>query len=260
MHQVLLNLCLNAKDAMPNGGDLRLVVENCALDEPYAATNLQAKPGRYVKFSVIDQGTGIPPEILDKIFEPFFTTKDINKGTGLGLSTVSAIVKSHGGLINVYSEPGAGTAFHVYLPAMETSRETRREPSEETNLPRGNGETILLVDDEAPILAVTSQILLAFGYRIITASDGAEALTLYAQHQQEIAVVLTDMRMPVLDGSAMIQALMPLNPAIKIIAASGLDMNDPMAKLAGTGVRHFLGKPYTPGTLLKILRAVLDEK
>ncbi len=135
MHQVLLNLCLNARDAMPDGGDLRLCIEHCVLNEQYAVTNLQAKPGRYVKFSVIDQGTGIPREILDKIFEPFFTTKDINKGTGLGLSTVSAIVKSHGGVINVYSEPGNGTSFHVYLPAMETSGETRREPLEETPLP-----------------------------------------------------------------------------------------------------------------------------
>jgi PAS domain S-box-containing protein len=260
MHQVLLNLCLNARDAMPDGGDLHLGLENCLLDEQHAAMNLQAKPGRYVKFSVIDHGTGMPPEILDKIFEPFFTTKDIDKGTGLGLSTVSAIVKSHGGFIHVYSEQGTGTTFHVYLPAMETSGETRREQSEEACLSRGNGETILLVDDEAPILEVTSQILQAAGYRVFTASDGAEALILYAQHKQEIAVVLTDMRMPVLDGSVMIQTLMPHNPAIKIIATSGLDMNDPVAKLEGTGVRHFLGKPYTPATLLKILRTVLDEK
>ena len=260
MHQVLLNLCLNARDAMPNGGDLCLGIEHCVLDEQFAAMNFQAKPGRYVKFSVIDQGTGMPPEILEKIFEPFFTTKDINKGTGLGLSTVSAIVKSHGGLINVYSEQGAGTTFHVYLPAMETSCETRREQSEETSMPQGNGETILLVDDESPILDITSQILQAYGYRVLTASDGAEALPLYEKHQQEIAVVLTDMRMPVLDGAAMIQTLISLNPAIKIIAISGLDMNDPVAKFADTGVRHFLGKPYTPEALLKILRTVLDEK
>jgi len=258
MHQVLLNLCLNARDAMPDGGDLRLGIEHYVFDEA-RARNLQSKPGRYVKFSVIDQGTGMPPEILDKIFEPFFTTKDINKGTGLGLSTVSAIVKSHGGIIHVSSEVGEGTTFEVDLPAMEICGETNRPAPEEAALPRGNGEMILLVDDEEPILAVTSQTLQAFGYRVLTASDGAEGLTLYARHQPEIAVVLTDMRMPVLDGATMIQTLMPLNPAQKIIAASGLDMDDPMTKLAGTGVRHFLGKPYTPGTLLKLLRAVLDE-
>ncbi len=260
MHQVLLNLCLNARDAMPEGGDLRLSIENCFLDQQFAASNFQAKPGRYVKFSVIDRGTGIPPEILEKIFEPFFTTKDINKGTGLGLSTVTAIVKSHGGLINVQSEMGQGTAFHVYLPAMEAVHEAKKEASEEIQLPHGQGETILLVDDEAPILAVTSEVLQAFGYRVIHAADGAQALELYIQHQDDIALVVTDMRMPVLDGSAMIMGLTALNPAVKIIAASGLDMNDPMAKLAGTGVKHFLSKPYTPATLLKLLRAVLDEK
>jgi PAS domain S-box-containing protein len=260
MHQVLLNLCLNARDAMPNGGDLVLGIEHRVLDEQDAARNLQAKPGRYVKFTVADQGTGIPPEIIEKIFEPFFTTKDINKGTGLGLSTVSAIVKSHGGLIEVRSEPGVGTTFDVSLPATEPSREPRRAQSVETSLPRGHGETILLVDDEAPILAVTSEILESSGYRVITASDGAEALTLYAQHQKDIAVVLTDMRMPVLDGSAMIQTLLPLHPGIKIIAASGLDINDPLSKSTATGLRHFLSKPYTPGPLLKLLRTVLDEK
>jgi PAS domain S-box-containing protein len=260
MHQVLLNLCLNARDAMPDGGDLHLGVENFVCHEKDVTASFQAKPGRYVKFSVIDQGTGIPPEIIDKIFEPFFTTKDINKGTGLGLSTVSAIVKSHGGLIHVESEPREGTTFHVYLPAMETSGEKCRPPSVETNLPQGKGETVLLVDDEAPILAVTSQILQAYGYRIITASDGAEGVACYTQHQKEIAVVLTDMRMPVMDGAAMVQKLIPLYPAIKIIAASGLDLNDHMTNLTGLGVRHFLGKPYTPGTLLKILRTALDEK
>jgi signal transduction histidine kinase len=125
VHQILLNLCVNARDAMPNGGNLTIGVENCVLDEQYAAMNIQAKPGRYVNISVTDSGTGMPPGILDKIFEPFFTTKELNKGTGLGLSTVMAIVKSHEGIINVYSEPGKGTTFKVYLPAMELSSEAR---------------------------------------------------------------------------------------------------------------------------------------
>ncbi len=259
MHQVLLNLCLNARDAMPNGGLLQLRVEPCLLDEDHATVNFQAKPGRYLKLSVIDQGTGMPPEILEKIFEPFFTTKDINKGTGLGLSTVSAIVKGHGGHIQVASEMGVGTTFHVYLPATEAPCETQKAQSQALNVPHGRGETILLVDDEAPIIQVTSQILEAFGYRVLTACDGSEALNLYTQHGEKIAVVLTDMRMPVLDGSTMIQALMPLNPRLKIIAASGLDMNDHMVKLASSGVKHFLGKPYTPKALLKLLRTVIDE-
>jgi PAS domain S-box-containing protein len=259
IHQILLNLCVNARDAMPNGGNLTVRVENSVLDEQYAAMNIQAKPGRYVNIGVTDSGTGMTKDIIDKIFEPFFTTKDLNKGTGLGLSTVMAIVKSHEGLINVYSEPGKGTTFNVYLPAIETSSAGRTEPAEAASLPRGNGETVLVVDDEASILTITSQTVQAFGYRILTATDGADAVAIYAQHRHEIALVLTDMSMPILDGPAMIHALMRINPAVKIIAASGLNENVNAAKMAGVGIKHFLTKPYTAGTLLKTLRTVLDE-
>ena len=260
VQQVLVNLSVNARDAMPNGGDLTIRIENRELDEHYAAMNLQAKPGRYVEIAVTDTGAGIPPENLEKIFEPFFTTKELNKGTGLGLSTVMAIVKSHNGLINVYSELGRGTVFHVYFPAMDMSTEARKEQLEEASPPRGNGETVLLVDDEASIRTVTGQTLLAFGYHVITASDGAEALALYAKYQEEIALVLTDMRMPVLAGSPMIQALLRINPALKIIAASGLDTTGSLPSYTGAGVQHFLMKPYTAETLLKTIRAALDEK
>jgi len=229
------------------------------LDEQYAAMNIQAKPGRYVIISVTDSGMGIPRDILDKIFEPFFTTKELNKGTGLGLSTVMGIVKSHDGIINVYSEPGKGTTFKVYLPAIEVSSEGRREQSEQASLPRGNGETVLIVDDEASILTITGQTLQAFGYRILTALNGAAAVAVYAEHKNEIAVVLTDMMMPVMDGPAMIHALMQMNPAVKIIAASGLNANSNEAKASGAGVKYFLTKPYTAGTLLKTMRAILDE-
>ncbi len=259
IHQVLLNLCVNARDAMPHGGNLTINVENSVLDKQYAAMNLQAKAGRYVTISVTDSGTGMPPAVVDKIFEPFFTTKDINKGTGLGLSTVMAIVKSHEGIINVYSEPGKGTTFKVYLPAMDLSPEERREQLEEASLPRGTGETILLVDDEASILIITSQTLQAFGYRVLTAADGAEAVAVYAQHAKEIAVVLTDMAMPIMDGSATIRALTKINPSVKIIAASGLSINGGTTKIAEANVKHFLSKPYTAGTLLKTMRAILDE-
>ncbi len=259
VHQILLNLCVNARDAMSNGGSLNLSVENCVLDEHYVAMHTQAKVGRYVQISVADTGTGIPPNLIDKIFEPFFTTKDINKGTGLGLSTVMAIVKSHDGIINVYSELGKGTTFKVYLPAMEASVEARKEQMVQASLPRGNGETILLVDDEASILTITSQTLQAYGYRVLTAADGAEAVAVYAQHRHEIAVVLTDMMMPILDGAATIHALTKMNPSIKIIAASGLNTNGSEARISGTVVKHFLAKPYTAGTLLKILRMILGE-
>jgi CheY-like chemotaxis protein len=259
VHQILLNLCVNARDAMPAGGTLTVAVENCVLDEQYAAMNIQAKPGRYLNISVTDSGTGIPADLTDKIFEPFFTTKALNKGTGLGLSTVMAIVKSHEGIINVYSEPGKGTTFNVYLPAMETSSDARKEQSDQATLPRGNGETVLIVDDEASILTITSQTLQAFGYRVVTAMDGADALSVYVQHRKEIAVVLTDMMMPVLDGPATISALLRINPAVKIIAASGLNANGGIVKTSGSGIKHFLTKPYTAGTLLKAIRAILIE-
>jgi len=259
VHQVLLNLCVNARDAMPDGGILIVGVENCVLDEQYAAMNVPAKPGRYVVISVTDSGTGMPPGIRDKIFEPFFTTKELNKGTGLGLSTVMAIVKSHEGIINVYSEPGKGTTFKVYLPTMEVSPEARKTQSGKVSLPRGHGEMVLVVDDEASVLNITSETLQTFGYRVLTATDGAEAVAVYAKHEKEIAVVLTDMSMPIMDGPASIRALMRINPAIKIVATSGFSEDSRVGKVYGTGVKHFLTKPYTAGTLLKVMRAILDE-
>jgi len=259
VYQVLLNLCVNARDAMPDGGSLTVNVENCVLDEHHSAMSIETKPGRYLHVSVIDSGMGIPQDTVDKIFEPFFTTKDLNKGTGLGLSTVMAIVKSHGGNISVYSEPGKGATFNVYLPSMEMSAEARNEQAAEASMPHGNAETVLVVDDEAAILAITSRTLLAFGYRVLTAADGAEALAIYAQHRREIAMVLTDMSMPVMDGPATIRALKRINPAVKIIAASGLMANGSAINGTGMGVKHFLTKPYTAGTLLKTVRTILDE-
>ena len=259
VHQILLNLCVNARDAMPNGGTLNVEVENCMLDEQYAAMNIQARPGRYVKISVTDSGTGILPDLIDKIFEPFFTTKDLNKGTCLGLSTVMAIVKSHEGIVNVYSEPGKGTTFNVYLPALETSGDGRKEQVYAAALPRGNGETILVVDDETSILTITRQTLQAFGYGVLTAVNGAAAVATYAKQTDQIAVVITDMMMPIMDGPATIHALLQINPNVKIIAASGLNTNGHEAQVASAGIQHFLTKPYTAATLLKSLRALLDE-
>jgi PAS domain S-box-containing protein len=259
VHQILLNLCVNARDAMPNGGNLALKLENCVFDLQYTALHGEAKAGDYVKVSVIDSGVGIPPNLIDKIFEPFFTTKEVHKGTGLGLSTVAAIVKSHGGIINVYSEPGKGTAFNVYLPAVEVSAGAGRVPFEPVNLTRGNGETILVIDDEASVVTITSETLQTFDYRVLTATDGAHGVAVYAKHMDEIAVVITDMMMPIMDGPATIQALRRINPAIKIIAASGLNPDSRVAKATSAMVKHFLMKPYTAGSLLKTMRQVLDE-
>ena len=260
LHQVLLNLCVNARDAMPQGGRLTITLENVKIDKQYAAMDIEAKEGRYVVFNVADTGLGIPPEIVDKIFDPFFTTKEVGKGTGLGLSTVIAIVKSHEGFVNVYSEPGRGTTFKIYLPATDVSTETSKQQTGKLFTLRGKNEMILLVDDELSILNITSQTLQACGYRVLTATDGAKALALYIEHRNEIAVVLTDMSMPVMDGAGVIRALKKFDPAIKIIAASGLDADGAVIKVSTFGIKHFLTKPYTAGTLLKTLRAVLEEK
>ena len=259
LHQILLNLCVNARDAMPLGGRLSVRADNHTVDDQYAGMNARAKAGPYVVISVTDTGTGIPEDIIEKIFDPFFTTKGVGKGTGLGLSTVMAIVKGHEGFLNVYSEPGQGTTFKIYLPAASGVGAAGR-PAEEVSLPRGRGETILLVDDEASILTVTSQTLEAFGYKILTATDGADALATYVQHEKVIAAVLTDMAMPVMDGGATIHALLRINPKVKIIAASGLDANEGLAKVSGAGIKYFLSKPYTAVTLLKTLRAILEEE
>ena len=259
VHQILLNLCVNARDAMEHGGVLSVGVKNIVMDEQALGMNPKAKPGRYVHLSVADTGTGIPADLVDKIFEPFFTTKELNKGTGLGLSTVMAIVKSHDGIINVYSEPGKGTAFSVYLPAMDVVTDAPSEPMGEVSLPRGKGETILVVDDEASILSITNRTLESFGYRVLSATDGAEAVAIYAKHQNEIAVVMTDMMMPIMDGGALIRILTRINPSIRIIATSGLSANNTGSKILGATIRHFLTKPFPADVLLRTVRAILDE-
>ena len=258
MHQMLLNLCVNARDAMPCGGLITITAENRRFDEQNKAINQQSKAGPYVILSVTDTGTGIPQEILDKIFEPFFTTKEVSKGTGLGLSTVMGIVKSHGGFISVHSDPNKGTTFHIYLPA-ETSLETSQLQTQSLALPRGQGETILAVDDESSILTVTSEALLAFGYKVRTAANGAQAVAIYTQHQKEIAVIITDTSMPIMDGLSMIHAIKKINPDAKIIVASGHHDDVSMTRAADAGIRYFLNKPCSTGTLLKTLQEILND-
>jgi PAS domain S-box-containing protein len=259
LHQVLMNLCVNARDAMPNGGQLTIKVEKVTLDENYARLNLEAKPGNYVVITVIDTGIGITPEELNKIFEPFFTTKEQGAGTGLGLSTALTIIKSHGGFINVYSELGKGTQFAFYLPAIETE-DTHQTLRPESELPLGHGELVLVVDDEEAIREITKATLETFGYSVLTAGDGTEAVALYAEKRDKIKVVVTDMMMPFMDGPATIRALKKLNPAIKIIAASGLAANEKAAEAASAGVKTFLPKPYTAEKLLRALAKILQEK
>jgi PAS domain S-box-containing protein len=253
MHQVLLNLSLNARDAMPSGGTLRLATENVELDEHYCRMHPESKPGAYVTISVADTGTGIKDSDLPKIFEPFFTTKEIGKGTGLGLSTVAGIIKSHGGFINAYSEVGKGTTFKVHIPALLASEVLT--PEERHELPKGNGELILVVDDEMAIRDITKTSLESNGFNVITAGDGTEALSLYAEQKDKIKAVLTDMMMPFMDGAATIRALRKMNPHVRIIAASGLASNEGSAD--GVKADVFLTKPYTAEKLLRALEKVL---
>ena len=259
IHQVLLNLAINARDAMPNGGKLTLTLENVVIDAATAALNSEIRPGSYVRIQVADTGTGMAPKVIERVFEPFFTTKPTGQGTGLGLSTSLGIVKSHGGFINVYSEPGKGSTFKVYFPARATGEFTETAPANEDSLPRGRGEIILLVDDEEAICTTVKKILERFGYRVITAANGAEAVSLYAGRGAEIAVVITDMHMPIMDGPATIVALKSMNPAVKIIGSSGLAANGGVAKAASSGVRHFVPKPYSAEKMLRTLREVLDN-
>ncbi|MFC5453519.1 PAS domain S-box protein [Prosthecobacter fluviatilis] len=259
IHQVLLNLCVNARDAMPNGGQLKLSARNLVMDSQCASMIAGASPGQYVHIQVADNGTGMPPEVVDRIFEPFFTTKELGKGTGLGLSSVLAIVKSHHGFLRVESELGKGTTFHIYLPA-HMSEHAEIEAAQPGELPRGNGETILVVDDEAAVQQITKQTLETFGYHVLLAADGAEAVALYSSHRSEIALVLTDMMMPVMDGPATIQVLMRMNPEICIVAASGMNAAGMEEKVVGSGVKNFIPKPYTAETLLKTLNGVLRHR
>jgi PAS domain S-box-containing protein len=259
IHQVFMNLSINARDAMSDGGSLLLKMDNVVLDETYAAMNIDARPGAYVRITVADTGAGIPPEARDRIFEPFFTTKEVGKGTGLGLSTALAIVKSHGGFIHVYSEVDQGTKFKVYLPASTTAIAANDVAVGQTRLPRGDGQLIMIVDDEAAIRDIAKATLERFGYRVMLAANGAEAVALFAVHRAEIAVVLTDMAMPVMDGPSTIIALKSIDRSVKIVGSSGLASNDGVAKAVGAGVQHFVPKPYTAETLLTTLQGILGS-
>jgi CheY-like chemotaxis protein len=250
-----MNLCVNARDAMPDGGSLSISAEKLLIDENYARMNLEAKEGPYTVITVSDTGVGIPREILDRIFEPFFTTKDVGQGTGLGLSTALGIIKSHGGFVDVYSEPGSGTSFKVYLPAVE-GMETLTP--EELPPQTGHGELILVVDDEVAIQETTRTSLEAYNYKTLIAGDGIEAIALYAKNKGKISAVLMDIMLPSLDGLTAIRTLRKINPKVRIIASSGLMSDNKLSAVAAIGVNTFLSKPYTVNELLLSLQKVLS--
>jgi CheY-like chemotaxis protein len=241
-----MNLCVNARDAMPDGGRLAVALQNVTLDEKHRTLQPEAKPGRYVLLTATDTGIGIAPENLDRIWDPYFSLKPEDQGTGLGLSTVAGIVRSHGGFTHVESRLGQGSCFEIYLPAADASAAM---PRVEAVVPasNGHGETILVVDDEQAFQEITAAIFAKYGYRVLTAGDGTEALALFAQQQDAIDLVLTDMMMPCLDGPATIRGLRRIKPGLPVIATSGLIENETIAHALGGA---FLLKPFTTEKLL----------
>jgi hypothetical protein len=255
IHQVLMNLCVNARDSMPNGGKLGLVATNACLTEEHAHLNSLAKPGHYVVLSVSDTGHGIPADIRERIFDPFFTTKEVGKGTGIGLSTVLGIVRSHGGFVTVYSEVGKGSVFKVYLPVVEaTVIDLVKAANVEAD---GNGELVLVVDDEGPVRETARKVLEKHKFRVLTAESGEEALRLLFEHRGAIKLVLTDMMMPAIDGLHLIRTSRVLEPKVRFVAMSGLDEDARRSALSGLGVNEILFKPFGSNHLIQAVQRAL---
>lgn len=257
IHQLLLNICVNARDAMPQGGTLTIAASCVEIDAQYVALDPEAHEGPYVLVKVMDTGVGMREEILTHIFEPFFTTKEVGKGTGLGLSTSLSIAKSHGGFIRLASELGKGSEFSVYLPARLQATEIHSSNGP-TELVHGNGELILVIDDENIMREVTQQTLESYGYRVLVAPGATEATAIFAERDTEIAAVLTDVAMPLMDGVATIHVLRRINPTIPVIVASGRYTEAHLEKLDALQIKHRLFKPFTAETLLRELKQALN--
>jgi two-component system cell cycle sensor histidine kinase/response regulator CckA len=257
IEQVLMNLVVNARDAMPQGGKLTIETSNVEIDEEYAARHMAVTPGPYVQLVVTDTGCGMDEQTKVRLFEPFFTTKEKDRGTGLGLSTAYGIVKQSGGNIWVYSEPGLGTTFKVYLPRdLSGTTAVTKAPGVVT---RATGtETILLVEDEDALRSVVRRALEAVGYTVVSAAAGDEALTTSAQHAGEIQLLLTDVVMPQMSGRVLAQELAKARPAIKILYMSGYTDNAIVHHGILDAGTHFIGKPFTAAALTLKVREVLD--
>lgn len=258
IEQVIMNLAVNARDAMPSGGKLIIETNNAELDEPYARSHVALKPGLYVKLCVRDTGVGIAPEVRDHIFEPFFTTKKKGKGTGLGLSTVYGIVKQSGGSIRVYSEPGLGTTFHIYLPRVDESLEDMRKKVTREELP-GGGETILVVEDEEDVRRLAVRILEREGYTVLEASCGNDALVLSKDHKEPIHMVLTDVVMPGMSGLQLADQLIHVHPKMKVLYMSGYTDNGVFHQGNLKEGVNYIQKPFTIDGLMKKMREVLNK-
>ncbi len=259
LHQVLINLCVNARDAMAGGGTLTITVGNVMLGPEAVKPHSQSRPGWHVLLAVTDSGCGIPQGIQDRIFEPFFTTKEVGKGTGLGLSSVLGIVRSHGGFVAVQSAPGCGATFNVYLPAQGETSEPASVPAGAA-LPCGHGELLLVVDDEPVIRETTQRLLEGYGYKVLTASEGEDALVVFGQHRDAVRLVLTDVMMPVMGGAELIRKLRGLSPDLAVMVSSGLLETDKRRELASLGVTEILAKPYGARDLLEAVSRGLRKK
>ena len=258
IEQALLNLGINAADAMPDGGRLIIQTQNVVVDENHAGQHIGAPPGNYVLLTVSDTGCGMDKEILDHIFEPFFTTKGVGKGSGLGLASVYGIVKGHGGYIYCESSPGQGTTFKIYLPAIgHEDADAGTHPSE--TLPEGGTETILVVDDVPDIRRLASQMLQRFGYTVLTAASGEEALQLHAGRKEPIDLTILDLGMPGIGGNRCLKELLVFNPFARILIASGYCGDDMVKKALESGAAGFIGKPYQLTELLNRVRSILGE-
>ncbi|NJP22415.1 MAG: response regulator [Hydrococcus sp. CRU_1_1] len=251
LHQVIMNLCLNARDAMPEGGTLRLSTRNIFINETYVRLNHDARVGSYIAITIEDTGGGIAPEILSRIFDPFFTTKQLNEGAGLGLAIAANIIKHHNGFIDVSSTIGKGTKFQVFLPAEKILIDEESETFQD--LPKGNETAILIVDDEPSICKMSETLLKSYGYRVLTARNGIEAIALFTENKDKIDVILMDLLMPSMDGTSAIEELKKINPQVKIVVTSGLDScND--------GIGGVLQKPYTTEELAIALNNIIAQR
>jgi two-component system cell cycle sensor histidine kinase/response regulator CckA len=256
MEQVLMNLCVNARDSMPEGGRLSIETGNITLDTDYCAQNNWAKPGRYVRFSVADSGCGMDPRIRSKIFEPFFTTKEEGKGTGLGLATVYGIVSQHEGLINIYTEVGKGSRFNIYLPAIEQI-DTEIIPEPEVPVPDGT-ETILLAEDNEQLRDLATEILKQAGYCVLTAVDGDDALRIYHDHGSEVDLLILDVMMPKKGGRIVYDEISAIRSGIRCLFMSGYSEDAVHTNFILDKKLDLIQKPFKIDELLRTVRRVLD--
>lgn len=259
LEQIVMNLGLNARDAMPDGGKLTFETKNVVLDQAYCRTHLDIVPGEYVELKISDTGHGMDKEILEHIFEPFYTTKETGKGTGLGLAIVYGLVESHGGHIMCYSEPGQGTIFNIHFPAISMGEAGQEQEPEEEAVIRGGHETVLIVDDEEAIRDQGREMLNKYGYTAITAESGEKAIEIYEKEKDRIDLVILDIGMPGMGGYKCLEQLVKIDPEIKVIIASGYATGDRMEELLKSGATDFIDKPYRLTDMLKKVREVLDH-